>query len=77
MANIIVKNSCIKVEGYEPHSCPALEKAFMVFEPTLHSFRYVGLHYNSETQTLYLPRGIDILVTEIIKCRNHSRKKYV
>ena len=80
MVNIIVKNSCIKVEGYEPHSCPALEKAFMVFEPTLHSFRYVGLHYNSETQTLYLPRGIDIhwlqrlLNTEIIVERNMYNK---
>lgn len=76
MRNIIVKNSCIKVEGYEPHSCPALEKAFMVFEPTLHSYRYVGLHYDSKTETLYLPRGIDIqwlqrlLNTEVTVERN-------
>lgn len=60
MAKIIVKNSSIIVEDYEAHSCAELEKAFMVFDPTSHSYRFVALHYNSDTRTLYLPRGIDI-----------------
>ena len=80
MLKIIVKNSCIKVEGYEAHSCPVLEKMFMVFDPNTHSFKYVALHYDAENKILYLPRGIDIqwlqrlLNTEAIVERNNYNK---
>ncbi len=60
MLKIIVKNSCIKVEGYEAHSCPILEKMFMIFEPTTHSYQYIAMHYDVENKDLYLPRGIDL-----------------
>lgn len=60
MPKIIIRNSSIVVEDYEAHSCPDLEKAFMVFDPTTHSYRYVALHYDSDNKKLYLPRGIDI-----------------
>lgn len=60
MAKIIVKNSCIKIEDYEPHSCPTIEKSFMVFDPNTHSYKYIAIHYDEEAKTLYLPRGIDI-----------------
>lgn len=60
MAKIIVRNSSIKIEDYEAHSCPAIEKAFMVYEPISHSYKYVALHYDMENKILYLPRGIDI-----------------
>lgn len=60
MAKIIIKNSAVIIEEYKAHSCMELEKAFMVFDPTTHSYRYVAFHYNEATATLYLPRGIDI-----------------
>ena len=56
MPKIIIRNSSIVVEDYEAHSCPDLEKAFMVFDPTTHSYRYVALHYDSDNKKLYLPR---------------------
>lgn len=60
MEKIIVKNSSIKIEGYEAHSHPELEKAFMVYEPISHSYKYVAMHYDNDNKILYLPRGIDI-----------------
>lgn len=60
MPKIIVKNSCIKIEDYEPQSNPLVERMFMVYDPSTYTYKYVALHYDSNTKTLYLPRGIDI-----------------
>lgn len=60
MPNVIVSNSCIKIEGYELGSCPALERNFMVWNPINHKMDILGMYYDSTTQTLILPRGLDI-----------------
>lgn len=83
MAKIIIRNSSIKVENYEVHSCPELEKAFMVYEPLTHSYKYIALHYDIESKSLYLPRGIDIWWLEkllhtkaIVEKNNYNKFDY-
>lgn len=64
MEKIIVKNSCVIINNYNFGDCPKLERFFSVFEPTTHSYRYVGIHYDAENKRLYLPRGVDIWYIE-------------
>lgn len=64
LPKIIVKNSCIKIYNYRFGSCPRLENSFAVFDKTTHSYYYLGLFYDEQSQILYLPRGIDIWFVE-------------
>lgn len=64
LPEIIVKNSCIKIYNYRFGSCPRLENSFAVFDKTTHSYYYLGLFYDEQSETLYLPRGIDIWFVE-------------
>ena len=64
MSKIIVKNTCIKIEDYEFGSCQKLENYFLMFNPTTHQYYHVGIYYDNENKTLYLPRGIDIYFDE-------------
>lgn len=64
MDRLIVRNSSIEITGYNFGDCPKLEKFFAIYEPITHSYRYVGLKYDSETNTLYIPRGLDIWYIE-------------
>ena len=64
MEKIIVKNSCVIINNYNFGDCPKLERFFSVYEPTTHSYRYVGIHYDEENKRLYLPRGVDIWYIE-------------
>ena len=61
---IVVKNSCIEVHGYEMGMCPRIENCFKMYDMITHSYHYVGLYYNEETKCLCLPRGIDIWFVE-------------
>lgn len=66
MDKLIVRNSSIKITGYNFGDCPKLEKFFAIYEPITHSFRYVGIHYDTEARILYLPRGLDIWYLELL-----------
>ena len=66
MSKLIVKNTCLKIEDYEIGDNPELEKYFVIYNPTTHQYYYEGLHYDTNTRTLYLPRGIDVYFVE--KC---------
>lgn len=59
---IIVKHSCIIVNDYTFGDSTKLEDQFSIYE----NFKqyYFGMHYDIETKTLYLPRGIDIWFVE-------------
>lgn len=60
MPRIVIRNSCICIEDYELGSCPALERNFEVWNPITHSREVVGMYYSSKTNTLFIPRGVDI-----------------
>lgn len=61
---IIVKNSCIQIKNYRFGSCPKIENSFSIYDQTRHQIYYLGLHYDEKTETLYLPRGIDVWFLE-------------
>lgn len=63
-SKIVVTNSAIIVNNYEPGDCVKLENNFKIFEPVTHSYYYIGMHYDSDKKRLYLPRGIDIWYVE-------------
>lgn len=60
MNEIIVRNSCIVIEGYHQGDSPDLEKNFMIWNPTTHQMDIMGMYFDKENERLYLPRGIDI-----------------
>ena len=64
MEKIIVKNTCVIVNDYSFGDSPKLERFFAIYEPVTHSYRYVGIYYDSENKKLYLPRGMDIWYLE-------------
>ncbi len=61
---IIVKNTCVQLQGYKFGSCPPIENNFLCYEPTTHSYYFLGLYYDEEKEILYLPRGLDIWYIE-------------
>lgn len=61
---IVVTNSAIIINNYDMGDCLQIENCFKVFEPTTHSYYYMGMHYDKENKKLYLPRGIDIWYVE-------------
>ena len=70
MEKMIVKNTCIQINNYNFGDSPKLERFFAVYEPVSHSYRFVGIHYDTETQTLYLPRGVDIwYIEQLLDCK--------
>lgn len=70
MEKMIVKNTCIQINNYNFGDSPKLERFFAIYEPVSHSYRFVGIHYDIETQTLYLPRGVDIwYIEQLLDCK--------
>ena len=70
MDKIIVRNTCIQINDYNFGDSPKLEHFFAVYEPVSHSYRFVGIYYDTETKTLYIPRGIDIwYVEQLLECK--------
>ena len=63
-SKIVVTNTAIIINNYDVGDCPQIENCFKVFEPTTHSYYYMGMHYNKDNKRLYLPRGIDIWYVE-------------
>jgi superfamily II DNA or RNA helicase len=61
---IIVRHSCIIVNDYKYGDAPGLESQFEVFDPGTHERNFFGIYYDIETETLYLPRGIDVWYVE-------------
>lgn len=64
MDKIIVTNSAIIVNDYEPGDCTKLENFFRIYEPVTHSYRYIGMYYDKDNKRLYLPRGLDVWYVE-------------
>ena len=60
MSKIIVRNSCIMITDYNLGDCVELERNFMVYDPTYHTYNILGMYYSASTSTLYIPRGVDI-----------------
>ena len=60
MVRIVVRNSCIRIENYILGSCYNLEKNFLVYNPITHSSEVLGMYYSSKTNTLYIPKGLDL-----------------
>lgn len=63
-SKIVVTNSAIIINNYEPNDCPKLENQFRIFEPVTHSYYFMGMHYDADNKRLYLPRGLDIWYIE-------------
>lgn len=57
---IILRNSCIEITDYKMGDALELENYFRVYDPLTHRYNTLGMHYDEETSTLYLPRGIDL-----------------
>lgn len=84
MSNIIVKNTCIMITEYNFGDCPKLEHFFSIYEPVTHSYRFVGIYYDTNNRILYLPRGVDIWYIEqlldakatVIKDNHNKYDKY-
>ena len=60
MEKIIVKNTCIEIPNYVLGDCPKLEKSLSIWDDIKHKYVAVGYDYNDKTDTLYIPRGLDI-----------------
>lgn len=63
-SKIVVTNSAIIINNYEMGDCAQIESCFKVFDPTTHSYYYMGIYYDRDAKKLYLPRGIDIWYVE-------------
>ena len=63
-SKIEVYNTHIEISDYEFGDCTKLENYFKVYEPVTHSYYYLGIYYDEDTKTLYLPKGIDIWLVE-------------
>lgn len=64
MNKIVVTNTAIIINNYEPGDCTKLENFFRIFDPVTHSYKYETMYYDSENKRLYLPRGLDIWYIE-------------
>ena len=64
MNKIIVKQTHIEVPNYTLGDCPEIEKMLSVWDDDYHKLVPVGFSYNEETNTLILPRGMDLSYIE-------------
>lgn len=60
MEKIIVKNTCIEIPNYIFGDCPKLEKSLSIWDDRKHRYMAIGYDYSESTDTLYIPRGLDI-----------------
>lgn len=60
MSRLHVRNTCIAIHPYSIGECPDMEKNFRIWNPATHRFDDLGMFYDENSSTLYLPRGIDI-----------------
>ena len=69
---VIVRNCCIEVTNYKKGDCEKLERNFSIYDPLTHRFTIIGMYIDKTTNTLYLPRGIDIwYVKKVLDERDH------
>ena len=59
-STFIVKHSSIVVPNYIPGSCQKLEENLSIWDDLYFRYKGVGFQYDEDSQTLYLPRGLDI-----------------
>lgn len=53
--------------------CPDLERNFMVYNPLTHKMDILGMFYDKDEKSLYIPRGLDIWkIKKYLKEDNHS-----
>ena len=57
---MVITNSAIIINNYEPGTCSTLERNFMVWDPLYHRYNVIGMYYDPNTKKLYLPRGSDL-----------------
>ena len=57
---IVLTNSAIIVNNYNPGDCYTLERNFKIWDMITHSYKILGMYYDSSTKKLYLPRGSDV-----------------
>lgn len=60
MPKIVLKHSRIEILNYEIGDAPKLEEYFSFYDAVKHSLCFMGIEYNTDTKTLFLPRGMDI-----------------
>ena len=64
MNKIIVKQTHIEVPNYRLGDCPEIEKMLSVWDDVYHKIEPVGFSYDEKTNTLILPRGMDLSYIE-------------
>lgn len=60
MDKIFVKHTRLEVPNYELGSCELLERSLSMWNKVTHKMEAKGFMYNIETNTLYLPRALDV-----------------
>ena len=60
MYNIIAKQTCVEIHGYDLGDKPELERIFCIYDDVYHKLVPKGFDYDEEKRILYLPRGMDI-----------------
>lgn len=68
----LVKHSSIVIPDYTPGDCQQLEKMLSTWDPTYFKVKNIGMEYNEETKTLYIPRGMDVSYIEYLLGRRHK-----
>ena len=78
--NIIVKNTHVEVTNYTLGKSPRLENYFTMYERVTHTKYHLGMYYDETTNTLFLPRGMDIwMIEQLLKTKaivDHGYDKY-
>ena len=64
--DIEVKRSCIEVHDYSIGDSQQVENMFTVKDPVTLERHFKGASYDFNTRTLFLPRGIDVNMLEMI-----------
>lgn len=62
--NILVRHSSIVVPDYTPGDSSQIEKMLSIWDKVNFKVKTPGLQYDEESQTLYLPRGMDVSYIE-------------
>lgn len=67
-----VRHSSIVVPDYNVGDCPQLEKMLSIWDDVYFQPKPLGMQYNEDTKTLYLPRGMDVSYIEYLLNRRHE-----
>jgi superfamily II DNA or RNA helicase len=68
MSKIEVYRTHTEIHNYELGDSKKLERTFSIFDRIRHQFYPLGMYYNPDTKTLYIPRGYSIGHLEDMFC---------